>query len=97
MWEGSPAQGYITNNCQWYIAIYYLTAFFIFDITSQVTCLDATVILTICASRSDSQAGELELASIFMLKNENKLQNAEACLHFLVSKCPLTRVVNQSR
>ena len=38
------------------------------------------------------EAGELELASILMLKNGNKLHNFEACLHFLASKCPLTTV-----
>ena len=27
-----------------------------------------------------------------MLKKVNKLQNCEACLHLLASKCPLTRV-----
>ena len=27
-----------------------------------------------------------------MLKNVNKLQNVEACLHFLASKWPLTQV-----
>ena len=31
------------------------------------------------------------LASILMLKNVNKLQNVDACLHFLASKCPLTK------
>ena len=29
---------------------------------------------------------------IKMLNNINKLQNVEACLHFLVLKCPLTQV-----
>ena len=38
------------------------------------------------------EADELELASILMLKNVNKLHNSEACLHFLASKCPLTQV-----
>ena len=38
------------------------------------------------------EVGELELASIFMLKNVNQLQNVDACLHFLASKCPLTQV-----
>ena len=38
------------------------------------------------------KAGELELANIFMLKNVNKLQNVEACLHFLASKYSLTEV-----
>ena len=38
------------------------------------------------------EAGELELASVLMLKNVNKLHNFEACLHFLASKCPLAHV-----
>ena len=35
------------------------------------------------------KTGELELASILMLKNVNKLQNVDACLHFY---SPLTHV-----
>ena len=38
------------------------------------------------------EAGELELASILMLKNVNKFHNFEACLHFIASKCPLPQV-----
>ena len=38
------------------------------------------------------KAGELELASILMLKNVNKLQNVDACLHLLASNCQLTEV-----
>ena len=37
-------------------------------------------------------AGELELASISMLKNVNKLQNVDASLHFIAYKYPLTQV-----
>ena len=35
------------------------------------------------------KAGELELASILMLRN---VSNVDASLHFLASKCPLTQV-----
>ena len=38
------------------------------------------------------KAGQLELASILMLANVNKLQSVDACLHLLASECPLTQV-----
>ena len=46
------------------------------------------MLLSFCAFMpvgSIRKVGTPELASILMLKNVNKLQNVEACLHFLVS------------
>ena len=36
-------------------------------------------------------AGELDLVSILMLENVNKLKNVDACVHFLAPKFPLTQ------
>ena len=37
-------------------------------------------------------ACQLESMDVLMLENVNKLQNVEACLHFLASKYSLTQV-----
>ena len=37
-------------------------------------------------------ADEFEVESILMLKNINKLQNVDACLHILASNCLLNHV-----
>ena len=50
------------------------------------------VILTLCQLVRviiHTKAGELELADILMLKNGNKLQNVDACSHFLSYRCLL--------
>ena len=49
--------------------------------------------LTIYASWLDSYGRwTWELANILMLRNASKLQNVDACLHFVAAKFPLTQV-----
>ena len=41
-------------------------------------------------------ADQLELSNVLMLKNVNRLTNAETCLHFLASKLKLACIINET-